>query len=524
MVVVLERTSSPVVGRGRGVARLALAIAALAAPASDAAAQRARPTDPNRVPTARPGTPIALPDALQVALRQSPSISRAVIDIEAARADALAAQGIDDFTLSAVASLTRAWTWQTGSSPGAYLQDAAGLGAGLSRKLPTGGTVTANASAQAVSERFEPDGAPAVDTFSGVVTNLSAGVSHPLLRGLGQRIARADQRRASVARDVASLSQAAEALNVVRDVIVAYWQVAYARQVVDIRIEGMKLALEQLRITNTAVRTGSVSPTEVPAAEQSIAQREQAVIQAQVAVSELSLEFRRKVGLEIGRDQIDLAPSTPLVAPTPTFDVDATIARAIRDNPVLAMLEAKGKAADIEVEVSEDAIRPRLDVQAQLGSTGHATSAVDSIKQLGRFDNPSVAITLGYEQQLGSHAARGARDRAQAQRRRVRLDAEAARREITVSVVHAIDLLRAAQQRIEVSDRAIGLARRTLEIQQTRFLNGKATNFDVVLRQDELQQASVSRALAVSDALAAEATVYALTGELLDRNHIRIVP
>jgi len=113
MVVVLERTSSPAVGRGRGVARLALAIAALAAPASDAAAQRARPTDPNRVPTARPGTPIALPDALQVALRQSPSISRAVIDIEAARADALAAQGIDDFTLSAVASLTRAWSWQT---------------------------------------------------------------------------------------------------------------------------------------------------------------------------------------------------------------------------------------------------------------------------------------------------------------------------------------------------------------------------------------------------------------------------
>ena len=104
----------------------------------------------------------------------------------------------------------------------------------------------------------------------------------------------------------------------------------------------------------------------------------------------------------------------------------------------------------------------------------------------------------------------------------VRVDLEQARRDVTVSIVHAIDLLRVAQKRIEVGDRAIGLARRTLEIQQTRFLNGKATNFDVVLRQDELQQASVGRALAVSDALAAEATVYALTGELLDRYHVRI--
>lgn len=503
----------------------AFAAAAIPAWTSYAQAPRPRPVaETVQIPTARPGTPVALPDVLQVALRQSPSITRAVIDIEAARADTVVAQGLDDFTLSALASLTRSWAWQAGSAPGGFVQDAAGIGVGIARKLPTGGTVSANSSVQVVSETFEPDGMRAVDTFSGVVTNVSASATHPILRGFGERIARADRRRASVATDVASLSQAAEALNLVRDVIVGYWQVAYARQVVDIRIDGMKLAAEQLRITNTAVRTGSVSPTEVPAAEQAIALREQAIIQAQVQVSELSLEFRRKVGMEIGRDQIDLAPTTAPPVPTGTLDVDATIAHALQNNPLLALLQAKGKGADVEIEVAEDAVRPRLDVQVTLGSTGHATSAADSIAQLGRIDNPTVAVTLGYEQQLGAHAARGQRDRAQALRRRVRVDLEEARREVTVSVVHAIDLLRAAQKRIEVSDRALGLARRTLEIQQTRFLNGKATNFDVVLRQDELQQASVSRALAVSDALAAEAAIHALTGELLDRQHVRIVP
>jgi outer membrane protein TolC len=477
-----------------------------------------------RIPSARPGTPIALPEVLQVAIRQSPTITRAGVDIEAARADALAAEGLDDVKLTALASLTRSRTWQTGGVSGAYVQDAAGLGVGLARNLPSGGAVSGSASGQVVSETFEPDGQPAADRFSGLVTNLSASFTHPILRGFGKRIARADQRRASVGYDVANLQQAAEALNLVRDVIVAYWQVAYARQIVDIRIDGLKLAIEQLGITNRAVRTGSVSPTEVLAAEQAIALREQAVLLAQVAVSELSLDFRRRVGLEIGRDQIDLAPITPLQPPTQTFDVDATIARALKQNPYLALLEAKGKGADIEIEVAQDAVRPRLDFHATLGTTGHATGAAESIKQLGLIENPTATISLGYEQQIGARAAQGARDRAQALRRRVRIDLEEAHREVTVSVAHAIDLLRAAQKRIEVSDRAIDLARRTLEIQQTRFLNGKATNFDVVLRQDELQQARVNRALAVADALAAEATVNALTGELLDRHHVRMAP
>lgn len=45
-----------------------------------------------------------------------------------------------------------------------------------------------------------------------------------------------------------------------------------------------------------------------------------------------------------------------------------------------------------------------------------------------------------------------------------------------------------------------------------------------MLRQDELQQASVGRAAAVADALAAEVTLDSLTGELLARYHVRFAP
>lgn len=500
---------------------LAFVSAAMCVRLTDAGAQPAAPTPTAQPSGQRPSTPIGLPEVLQVAIRQSPAIARAVVDLEAARADALAAEGLDDVTLTASATASRTPVFLPGTL-GVYEQDVLALSVGATRGLPSGGTVSGTAGARAISERFDPGDMATVPTGSGVVATLSASITHPLLRGFGERIARADRRRARVAQDVATLQQTAEALTLIRDVVIAYWQVAYARQLVDIRVEGLRLATEQLRITQTAVRTGTVSPTEVLAAEHAIAAREQAVLLAEVGVSQQSLDLRRMVGLEIGRDQIDLAPTTPLRAPPETYDTDAMIARALEQNPVIALLEAQQRGTDIEVEVTEDAIRPRLDVRATLGSTGVDGGPGGALADLVRIDQPTILVGVTYEQQLNARAARGARDKALAERRRVRVDLEAARREITVSVAHAINLMRAAQKRIEVSERAIALARRNLEVQQARFLNGKATNFDIVLRQDELQQADVNRALAVSDALAAQATIEALTGDLLARQHVKI--
>jgi outer membrane protein TolC len=493
-------------------------------PARTAHAQKKKPAAAP-IESARPTTSIGLPDILQVAIRQSPALTRAVVDIDAARAAAREAAGLDDFTLRATASKARTQTvTATAGNAGLLQSDTTDLVVGLTRGLSTGGTVSANVAGGLVAQSFRADGMPSVEIFDGIGTSGTLTLVQPILRGFGKSISRADVRRARIARDVATLQQTAEVLDVTRDVIVAYWQVAYAVQVVKLRTDSIKLATEQLKITERAVRTGSISPTETLAAEQAIAVRELALLQAQVAVSQQSLDLRRRVGLEIGRFEIDIAPSTPLVAPTDTFDIDATIARALAENPRLALLEARGNGAEIDVAVTGDDSRARLDVHGSIGAVGRGSDVANAVKGLGRFDNPTFVIALDYEQQLGARTARGINDQAKAARRRVRIDLEEARRDVVVSVAHAIDLLRAAQKRIQVSERAMDLASRNLEIQQTRFLNGKSTNFDVLLRQDELQQASVSRALAVADALAAVATVNALTGDLLSKNNIRIAP
>src|SRR5204863_4664964 len=104
------------------------------------------------------------------------------------------------------------------------------LDLGLSRGLATGGTVAATLTSTLQKDRFLPDGLPSVTQLHQVTNTGAISLVQPILRGNGVRIARADRRRAVVARDVATLQQVAEGLNLTRDVVVGYWQVANAHQ------------------------------------------------------------------------------------------------------------------------------------------------------------------------------------------------------------------------------------------------------------------------------------------------------
>lgn len=468
------------------------------------------------VVTARPSTPLDLPAVLEVALRGNPALTRLVIDIDLARADELAARGLDDFKLTADAAyrFNRLHSDQYGMRlPDGANEHLLSLDAGLERNLSSGGQVRAGATvAYGVPETLSDN----------LQTALSLRFLQPILRGRGYNVARADVRRAHIARDVATLRQAAEALDLLRRVIDAYWRVAYARQVVTIRLEALKLATQQKEITERAVRTGSVSPTEVVSAEQAIAVRQEAALQAQVELSQLSLSLRQLAGLELTPNVIDLEPTSQMTD-VREVDVAAVLARALAENPQLALLKAKAKGADVDIEVASNAMKPRFDVFASVGAMSNDRDASRAVLDLVEAHNPTATIGISYEQSLGSHAAKGAYERARAQRRGVDIDLQLAQRELSVAVTHAVDLMRAARQRLTIGDRAIALAQKNFEVEQTRFLNGKSTNFNVLLRQDELQKAKVTRAQAAADGLAAEAALDSLTGDLLARHHVKVV-
>jgi outer membrane protein TolC len=156
-------------------------------------------------------------------------------------------------------------------------------------------------------------------------------------------------------------------------------------------------------------------------------------------------------------------------------------------------------------------------VTGSIGPRGNATTLGEASNQSGSFDYLEVQVGANLTYELPLRGARGASQQADAQAARARLDLDEFRRQLIVDTIRAVDAVRTANKSVELSTRALELSRSNLDDEEARFRAGRTTIFDVLDRQDELQQAQA----ALADSLLAErratARVDQLTGELLDR-------
>ncbi|HEX8112084.1 MAG TPA: TolC family protein, partial [Kofleriaceae bacterium] len=91
---------------------------------------------------------------------------------------------------------------------------------------------------------------------------------------------------------------------------------------------------------------------------------------------------------------------------------------------------------------------------------------------------------------------------------------------LAVRATRAVQRTRAAIASVALGDQAIDLAEQNVAAEQKRFELGRSTNFDVLRRQDELEQARLRKASAVADYLAARTELDGLSGAILARYHI----
>jgi outer membrane protein TolC len=96
-------------------------------------------------------------------------------------------------------------------------------------------------------------------------------------------------------------------------------------------------------------------------------------------------------------------------------------------------------------------------------------------------------------------------------------DLEALSLEIRNQALAAIAQIRTAKERVDLASATVSFATQNLEGEKLRFQAGRATNNDVILRQQELKSAEIQVIRATVDLLSGEAVLRALTAELLER-------
>jgi outer membrane protein TolC len=473
--------------------------------------------------------PITLREALTSTVQQNRTIRAGDADIEIALGNELGALGLQDFEIDAAGNWVRRRTSPVEGSPFQQTQfDSLHTEVSAVQPLFYGGRIGLKAANDYSRTTNLIDIGMGVAPFESTTDvwfpTLQLTYFQPILKGFGRDIYLAPQRRAAAATDVATLDLENTATNVVRDTILAYWELVYQVRDLEIRRSALNLAREQLRVTQARLDVGVGAPTDLAEVKQTIATREEDELLSDLTLTERSLDLRLLSGLPITATEMVLRPTDEPAPSAEAFAVETALAAAFEHNTQLAAIRGRGRQATIEIEVGENGLLPQLDLTANLGPSGTSNTLNDALDRLVHFKDYQVNVGLTFSFPVARHAAKGTVAAARGQLHKVQITEDDLKAQIAVAVARGVDLVRSTRKRLDVDAEAIQLAQVNLNAERARFDVGRSTNFDVLRRQDELAQAQLRRVRAGADYMKAVAVLQSVTGDLLPVYGIVVKP
>lgn len=504
--------------------RVALAAIITGFGMSSASAQPGKHTATAKV-AERAAEQVTLAELVAAAVRRSPGLTIARADRDEARGRGEAADAVDEWHLFARFGAQDAALDRTLSSPSVALDTRTVNGeVGVARSVLTGADVTVTTGtgqAQYVypGATVAARGVVQDTTVGGMTATARIEASQPLLRGAGEDVARADQKTARLAARALSAQAEDEAAGLVRDLVVGYWELAYAVQALAVDREGEALAQHQVAITKEVVRAGMQPPSAIKQAELQLALHQEAILRDEMAIVDQSLAVRRLAGLEF--TSAPLLPGDEAEVPSARWSEDEAVAATLAHGPSIVQKKLALRQANVAVDVAQNGVLPRLDLKlsGEVNGIGPSTSA--AFGQLGGAQAYMVMGSLSLQWNIGG-AASGAAGASRAHQ--ARLDAERTdlEHQLASSAMSAVRQLRLAKQRIELSELAVQVADEALHAEVVAFQGGRSTNVLVFQRQDDVAQAKLRLARARIDAIEAGALLQYLTGGLLEHYGVKL--
>ena len=435
------------------VTRVRIALFALFAATATVRVDAAEPLEPVRA--------VGLKEIVSLALEHSPTLGAAVADMDYAEGQVVAARGLDDLSLDAYGQWSEAHHPLVAGTPVQTTASDDVLGwVQLTQPLPTGGKIGLRLQNDWTNSQFQTQNmAGGFDPSASTVwaPSLQLVLSHSLLRGIGVHTARAARYKAAALRDQNTLLRAATAAVLVRDVVSAYWELAYAREEFEIRKASAVSAREQLEIVKANIEVGKQPPSASAEVLVSIATRDEDALLAEQAARERSLDLERLVGMALDARAPRLAAAERATPPEMLPPVADVLDDARKHNPQLLAANATTRAAAVDVEVTENGMLPQLDLQFAGGPQGNATDPSTAFSQLGKFQAFSVNGSLVFSEPIPRHYARGTRQSAEALLHKAKLSAADISVQIETTVlrlVSQIDVAQAAHRGAGADDHA----------------------------------------------------------------------
>ena len=520
---------------------------------------------------------LTLAEAIRLTLEQNNDVIVARLEIDAAREDIRAAEGVFDPRLVPALSYQRAVSANTsaigGATNGRLEQDSLAGAFGMEGRTPWAGgrfTVDFSSSRLESSNQFARLNPQFPSAFS-------ASYVQPLFRG---RAIDTERRQILLARRAADLTDR-QLTQVLMDQLTlveqAYWDLVFAARNLEVQATALSQAQSQVASNERQVQEGTLAPIDVVEAQTQVANFRQSVASAQQTLTEAenrlkSLMLASREAAEWGRPVV---PADVSDQPAPPLSLEDAVRLALARRPELAAVDTARAQNEIDREFFLVQARPQFDLVGAYTLSGLAGGALqatgtppvggndsnaallarlnelseraglnplpvppptggstvpdflvgsyhDSLSNLFTRRYPTAVVQLQMELPIGNNTARANLARTQIASSQIARQRQQLEQVIEAEVRNTLQAVRSSQHRLDGAASARRNALEQYESERRRFESGLSTVFLVLERQTALVTAQAQELRARADLNQAVALLERAVGGTLERHGVKI--
>jgi outer membrane protein len=458
---------------------------------------------------------IDLQEAILTALEHNPSLSIQRLQPKIAKTFVKEQGAIFDPTISA--SVNKSKTKQQrflGSRPEPFelISNRSEYDAGISQNLPTGTTISANASVVASLSNIY------TDQYSG---NIGITVTQSLLQGFGLGTNLANLRSAKIDYEISKAELKGVAEEIIASTETAYWDLYLAREEINIQQQSLELANKQLKESQERVAVGKLPELELAAVHAEVATRKEALIDAESRYEQARLSFLYLLNPSNQASWATVpSPIDKPFVPIDTLDtIEVHEQLGMKYRPDLQQARLSLKKGEIEITRTRNGLLPKLDFFITLGRTTYSQTFRDAIPDIkSPFYDINGGLTFYFP--VTDRQAIAQYSRAKYSKEQMELSLKNMERLVQWDVRSAyIEVLRSKEQ-ITATRVARELQAKNLDAELEKFRVGKSTNFLVLQVQGDFTASQLNEARSMVAYLNALVNLYLMEGTLSERRGI----
>ena len=466
---------------------------------------------------------LSLGEALQVALHQNLGIVVEREQVEVAKLGITVAKGVFEPTLTAGYDHNRAdsppVTVQEGV-PGeniSFVTD--DWRATLADRLETGTLLSLDFS----NGRSRSSAGTAIEPLN-YRSTLTLSATQPLLRGFSPDlvIPRIDVLRAKLSSERERAQLAVTAADLVQRTEDAYWDVVQALYSYDLQLRSQKRAEDQMALTHRQIDAGLMPPSDLIAAESTLAQRKLQVLQAEAAIDQSYDVLRSAMNLPREQWSRPILPVEPPQFVAASASAEEQLGVAIKHRPELVQLDLDLQTTLLAVRQAENNRLPQLDLGISGALIGQQDSYGSTLDGVGNADAHAYSVILNFMWTPLMRATTAQTEISKIQHQMALVRRDQSIQDIWFAVRDAVRNQTSASRQVLAASNFRQLSTESLEVEQRKFLSNQSSNFVLGQHQDELAAAQLAELTAVLVHKKATAALLKATGMLLDQRHIAL--